>query len=90
MSERFPEDEEDRCADDLDKASRLADLHNTNNVLVARMKAAPQQVQNPDGTWPVTECACGEEIVPQRLAHGYVRCVGCQEAKEKREKRGMG
>lgn len=51
MSETFPE-EESRFTDPLDAASHMADLHNRRSEAVVRAKAAPEQVPNPDGSWP--------------------------------------
>lgn len=76
----------EKHTDVLDAASELTARMNDSYVELARRKSAPEQVQNPDGTWPVTECEeCGVDIPPARLAMGRVRCVDCQGAKEKRE-----
>lgn len=74
-------------ADDLDRASELTQALNEAYVLNAMKKAKPEQVQNPDGTWPVTVCECGDPIPPARLALGRIRCVACQEDLEKDEQR---
>lgn len=81
---------EEKHSDPLDQASHLADLHNMQSLEMARLKAAPEQVQDADGNWPETECVdCGEDIGEVRLSLGKVRCIGCQEAKEIRIKRGL-
>lgn len=51
-----------------------------------RSRAKPDQVQNPDGTWPQEDCEdCGNEIPKARLlACGSIRCVYCQTLLEKR------
>ena len=78
-------------ADVVDSANYLAELHNSSSLAPARAKAAPEQVQLPDGTWPVTECIdCGENIEPGRLALCRVRCFFCQTSKEDRERRQHG
>lgn len=82
--------EEERFTDPLDAASHLADLHNQASVEKARAKAAPDQVKNADGTWPITHCIepdCDEELGPVRLLMGSVRCMPCQAHKEKMEAR---
>ena len=79
-------EESDRCADPIDAASAVTETFNRHAEAKARAKAAPQQKQNDDGTWPVTECECGVEIVPARLALGRIRCVACQTEHEIRER----
>lgn len=74
-------------ADPLDQASHLADMANEEAVAETRRRAAPEQVQNPDGSWPSPECCdCGEDIEPARLEMGKIRCFACQDALEKRNK----
>lgn len=85
MSSTFQE-ESDRCADMIDAASAITETFTRNSEAAARAKAAPQQKQNADGTWPVTECECGVEIVPARLALGRIKCVACQTEQELRER----
>ena len=85
MSEAFQE-EPDRCADLIDMAGAATALFTQLSEGAARAKAAPQQKQNADGTWPVTECECGVEIVPARLALGRIKCVACQTEQELRER----
>lgn len=74
-------------ADDLDRASWLTQQTTDDAVEEQRRRAAPEQVQNEDGTWPHAECVdCDSEIPEARLALGRVRCVVCQEVLERREK----
>lgn len=71
-------------SDDIDKANELAQRMNDHAVAQAMAKSKPEQVQNPDGSWPVTECDdCGIDIEPGRVALGKIRCITCQEALEK-------
>lgn len=78
----------DLLKDPLDFASQLAERerdHNTNEV---RRKVLPQQVKNPDGSWPSEDCEeCGEPIGQARLeATGTLICIGCATEKEERSK----
>lgn len=66
-------------ADNLDNAAELTLKLNAAYVSAARNASTPQQVQNTDGTWPTTECECGEQIPPLRLALAKVRCISCQQ-----------
>ena len=75
-----------RYADPLDAASALTDSINRRALRIARNSNSPQQLQNSDGSWPVTECACGVELVPERLALGRIRCVACQTEHERYER----
>lgn len=71
-------------ADPLDQAGAITQQLNDAYVADARSKSAPQQAQNPDGTWPHAECVdCDIEIPTARLALGRIRCVHCQEDVEK-------
>ena len=79
-------EESDRCADPIDAANAVTETFNRHAEAKARAKAAPQQKQNADGPGPVTECECGGEIVPARLALGRIRCVACQTEHELRER----
>lgn len=77
----------ERHADPLDSATDIALMENVNRVETARLANKPEQVQNKDGSWPHTECVepdCGDELPPQRLAMGRIRCTPCQTRKEKR------
>lgn len=84
MSVDFP-DEAERCADLIDEAGRITDMHNQHYIAAARAKSAPEQIRNADGTWPITECVeCATELNHVRLMMGRVRCFACQTDKEKR------
>ena len=83
-------EDNEKCADTLDHASKIADQHASDKVKEISRLAAPEQVQNPDGSWPVTECVtCGDDLIPARLAHGFIRCVPCK-SKLERLKNGLG
>lgn len=74
-------------ADPLDQASELTSLYNEQGVAAVQRKLAPEQVQNPDGSWPHTECVdCGDDIPKERLERGRKLCVSCQDIKERRER----
>lgn len=74
-------------ADDLDNAAVLTQQLNDAYVASVRRKAAPEQAQNLDGSWPVTECECGEDIPLGRIALGKIRCIDCQQALERSRRR---
>lgn len=79
----------EKCADELDRAAHITEMANQASVDAIRWAARPEQVQNEDGSWPVTECVeCDEPIPVGRLAHGKIRCVPCQEFREKSHGRG--
>lgn len=73
----FPEDDE-RETDILDEAGRLTRTLTKAFVSNVQDAAMPEQKQNADGTWPVTECECGEPIPEGRLKLGKIRCIECQ------------
>lgn len=90
VSERFP-DEAPNFTEIVDSANYLADLYNSACVAAERAKAAPEQLQLEDGSWPSTECVdCGIDIEPGRLALGRVRCIVCQTNKEIKERQYYG
>ena len=70
-------------ADNLDQAQELTALLTEAYVENARAGAKPEQVQNADGSWPVTECECGEPIPEARIRLGKILCISCQEDLEK-------
>ena len=77
-------------ADPLDLASEQELTSTESYIAQARAKNKPEQIQNPDGTWPETECLdCGEEIPQGRLELGKIRCIECQEFLEKRQRLGL-
>ena len=81
----------ERAPDVLDRASALTERLNEAYVEEARYRARPEQVRSPDGSWPQTECEdCSNDIEPGRLAMGKIRCLGCQEAREHRQRLGLG
>jgi RNA polymerase-binding transcription factor DksA len=69
--------------DVLDRAAQLSQRLNDAYVKDAMRKAAPEQVQRADGSWPQPECIdCDIEIPQARLQLGRIRCVDCQQALE--------
>ena len=75
------------CADILDQASNVTLASTANQIAHLSYLAAPEQVQNEDGTWPVTECtSSGNDIEEGRLNLGKVRCLRCQETLEKKRR----
>ena len=75
------------CAGILDQASNVTLASTANQIAHYSYLAAPEQVQNEDGTWPVTECiSCGNDIEEGRLALARVRCLRCQEILEKKRR----
>lgn len=73
------------CADILDQASNVTLASTANQIAHYSYLAAPEQIQNEDGTWPVTECtSCGNDIEVGRVALGRVRCLRCQEILERK------
>lgn len=72
-------------ADDLDRAAELTQNLADYAISEVQRAARPEQVQNPDGTWPHTECVdCGDDLIKERMALGRYRCVFCQEKVERR------
>lgn len=79
-------DDREFMADPLDQAAALSQSLSDDGVAAASRLAAPEQVQNSDGSWPITECvSCYGDLGP-RLALGKVRCLRCQEIYEKRRR----
>lgn len=71
------------ATDPLDVAGRVERMEREYNISKAR-RNKPEQEQNPDGSWPVTECVeCEVELPQLRIEMGRVRCVDCQTLKEK-------
>jgi hypothetical protein len=101
MSDLFPEDE-DRCADPIDHASRVETRLRENDVALARARSKPEQVQKPvigpDGKplrdphgnaimyWPITECI----DCGDDILEGRLKLgrIRCVICQEKLEKRG--
>lgn len=72
-------------ADPLDNATEQTEAATELAIAVQRAKAAPEQAQLPDGSWPTTECVkCDEPIGEVRLSMGKVRCIGCQTSLEEK------
>ena len=75
------------CADILDQASNVTLASTANQIAHLSYLAAPEQIQNEDGTWPETECVdCGEEIEVGRLELAKVRCFRCQQSLENKRR----
>jgi len=75
------------AADVIDQACDFEAAFTAASLAVAVSRNKPEQVQNDDGTWPVTECVdCGDDIPHVRLFMGRIRCVYCQGKKEQRGK----
>ena len=75
------------CADILDQASNVTLASTANQIAHLSHLAAPEQIQNEDGTWPVTECvSCGHDIEEGRLELAKIRCKRCQEILEKKRR----
>ena len=71
-------------ADVLDQATRLTEQLTDGYVNHVRNKVRPEQTQNADGSWPVTECVdCDVTIPLGRLSLGKIRCVECQNFHER-------
>lgn len=77
--------EGERHTEQVDAANHLVDVYTRIAIQKQTAQIAPEQEKLPDGTWPVTECVdCGDSIHPKRLEMARVRCVHCQEIKERR------
>lgn len=71
-------------ADPIDKASELADAFTEHSIQAVQARNKPEQVKNPDGTWPHEECIeCGDTLPLARKELGRVKCISCQEIFEK-------
>lgn len=82
------EDEGFKSADKMDSATRVERMETEGNVRRARGLSKPEQVQNEDGSWPITECVtCEDDIPAARLELGKIRCVICQGKIENAAKR---
>lgn len=69
-------------ADILDQAATLTQTLTNAYVSNVRDAARPEQQQNADGSWPKTDCECGEPIPEGRLKLGKIRCIECQKDAE--------
>ena len=82
------DDASEKSADVIDAANDLAFKRNEAMVQAARQRNKPEQKQNEDGSWPITECEdCGDGLTDLRLQMARVRCVPCQTIREKRASR---
>ena len=73
-----------KYAEQIDQANQLAEEFTSAHVKRIQSLNRPEQIQNEDGSWPYPECIdCDEPIPSGRLALGKVRCIDCQEYKEK-------
>lgn len=71
--------------DNLDRAADLTRARTEKAIAEVRRLAAPEQVQNADGTWPVTECIKCDADLGKRADLGKIRCVRCQGEIERKE-----
>lgn len=74
----------EQCADPLDQAGQATLAFTESRIADARFLAEPEQIQNEDGTWPVTECVDCDADLGKRMALAKVRCIHCQAALEKK------
>lgn len=78
-------DQKERAPDHLDQATQTTEFLVASRQKEAAARNQPEQVRNDDGSWPHTECVdCDTDIPAGRLALGKVRCIDCQNLKEKR------
>lgn len=70
-----------RNMDQLDFASDLQDTLNRRGVELARQAAQPEAHPDFDGKHCLD---CGNEIPEKRLELQRIRCIACQQAKEKK------
>lgn len=76
-----------RPADILDQADAVTTVLRDAAIAGVRNAMVPQQTKNADGTWPVTECTdCDTPIPDERLAMARIRCTGCEEVHQTRER----
>lgn len=73
-------------ADPLDQAGLLTEQLNRAYLANAMAKSKPEQVPRADGSWLFPLCVDCDEELGARLTLGRIRCVHCQEDKE-RERR---
>ena len=72
----------ERLVDPIDIGSHNAENERQRAEEEQRRRAKPKQVRKPDGTWPITECECGEPIGEARLNHGFITCIECAKLAE--------
>lgn len=74
--------------DEADIGNRYMELERASLEASQRAKASPQQVRNPDGSWPTPECVeCDQPIGEARLKLGFVVCIECALIAERRGQR---
>lgn len=69
-------------ADYIDEAQAVNELHQEVSLKNQLVKAQPEKHPDFDG-WHCVDC--GDEIPAKRLGLGRIRCIGCQDYKERRE-----
>ena len=89
MGPVFATEDSEHLADVLDIGARNTQALTDSTVALSSALAAPEQVQNADGSWPITECVDCDPDLGERAALGRVRCIRCQELLE-RKRRGYG
>lgn len=76
-----------KYTEQIDQANQITEEFTAAHIHRIQAKNKPEQAQNPDGTWPINECIdCDDPIPEGRLALGKIRCIDCQEIKERYEK----
>lgn len=74
----------DAYRDPLAYASHLEERERQAAIAVHRANSKPEQEPNEYGEFEITECVdCGEDIGEFRVSLGKVRCITCQELKER-------
>jgi len=73
----------ERTADVIDQAGAVSEMMLKANLNSARGKSAPETHPDFDGEHCI---ACGADIPKERVALGRIKCVGCQQAIEIRNK----
>jgi len=89
-------EEHERVTDILDQASQVTSITVNLGIAAVQRAAAPDQVptvEEVDGVevkvYAITECvACGDDLIPSRLEHGFIHCVPCK-TKMERKRNGL-
>ena len=80
-------DDQERLIDPIDIGSHNAEVARQRAEAEQRLKAAPKQKQNKDGSWPTTKCVeCEEPIGEGRLELGFDTCIECARLQELKER----
>jgi RNA polymerase-binding transcription factor DksA len=75
----------ERMADENDRASLISEQSRQDALAAFSRANKPEQTPDANGVYPVLDCVgCEEPLEQHRLQLGKIRCVPCQEAKEKR------